>query len=309
MVKTQTYSGDVFDNLVLISVDTEQFGRFRKADKTKITTGADIARIGATKRLGDSSEMQAVCAKFREVGCYMRTKTFPLSDVLKSGVYGCPVARVKDVHTRLVGFQSELEPLLADLKAAWADIISADQVALGDQFRASDYPTADEAAESYVIKWRWLDIKAPTVLATVDPAVFAEAKAQVESLASETVEAIRGMQVRALSEILSRLTEKMTGRAKGVDASEKIFRNSVLTEALDFFSEFEAMNVTNFGELSRLAAKAKAIVKGADPDLLRDEEQVKAQFVQAVDAIVEQLDVMLIPVGKRRLAFRRRTAA
>ena len=101
----------------------------------------------------------------------------------------------------------------------------------------------------------------------------------------------------------SHLTERLSGAADGKD---KIFRDSAVENLRDFFQRFRDLNVRSSAELDRLVASAQQIVRGVQPQQLRDNQALRQQIATQLSGVESQIDGMLIDRPRRNILRRSR---
>jgi hypothetical protein len=71
----------------------------------------------------------------------------------------------------------------------------------------------------------------------------------------------------------------------------------------DFLQTFEARNIADDKELKILVGKAKDLLKGADPEILRDDEAARRQVRDGMAEIKETLDKLVVERPARMISF------
>ena len=70
-----------------------------------------------------------------------------------------------------------------------------------------------------------------------------------------------------LAKLMSHLAERLSGTE---DGKPKIFRDSAIGNLSEFFERFRELNVRSNADLDRLVADCQRIVRGVEPQDLRD---------------------------------------
>ena len=71
-----------------------------------------------------------------------------------------------------------------------------------------------------------------------------------------------------LSQLVAHLAERLSGAD---DGKPKIFRDSAISNLREFFARFQQLGVRSNAELDALVESAQRIVRGVEPQQLRDQ--------------------------------------
>ncbi len=103
--------------------------------------------------------------------------------------------------------------------------------------------------------------------------------------------------VGELAKLVSHLTERLTGE----EGERKIFRDSAITNLVDFFERFRQLNVRSNAQLDDLVAQAQRVVQGIEPQELRDKADLRAHVTSQLSQVQEALDSMIVDRPRRRI--------
>ena len=92
-----------------------------------------------------------------------------------------------------------------------------------------------------------------------------------------------------LAKLVSHLTERLSGQD---DGKPKVFRDSMIENLTEFFGRFRQLNVRSNEQLDQLVADAQRIVRGVEPQALRDKNQGLRQQVAT--------EMSRVAIGARR---------
>ncbi len=73
--------------------------------------------------------------------------------------------------------------------------------------------------------------------------------------------------VSEFGKLVSHLTERLSGSD---DGKPKVFRDSAVENLSEFFTRFRQLNVGNNAQLDELVAQAQRVIRGVEPQQLRD---------------------------------------
>jgi hypothetical protein len=99
----------------------------------------------------------------------------------------------------------------------------------------------------------------------------------------------------------------------GADGARKIFRDSAISNLVEFLELFSARNVTGDTDLSALAERARAITATAIPEHLRDKgrqgEDLRTQVARQTAEVKAAVDGLIQSEKRRRFNLDEETPA
>jgi hypothetical protein len=104
-----------------------------------------------------------------------------------------------------------------------------------------------------------------------------------------------------LSKLVSHLTERLTGSD---DGKPKIFRDSAVENLTEFFQRFRQLNVRSSEQLDQLVERAQQIVRGVEPQKLRDNQPLRQHVASELSAVQSVLDGLLVDRPRRSILRR-----
>ncbi|MEI8384306.1 MAG: hypothetical protein WCJ09_29635, partial [Planctomycetota bacterium] len=98
--------------------------------------------------------------------------------------------------------------------------------------------------------------------------------------------------------LVSHLTERLSG---GDDGKPKVFRDSAVENLKEFFGRFQQLNVRSNADLDSLVEQAQRILKGVEPQHLRDNVTRRQQIVSQLAGVQASVDGMLVDRPRRSI--------
>jgi hypothetical protein len=96
----------------------------------------------------------------------------------------------------------------------------------------------------------------------------------------------------------SHLTERLSGTE---DGKPKVFRDSAVENLGEFFQRFRTLNVRSSAELDQLVDEAQQIVRGIQPQTLRDNGVLRQQLAAQLSGVQSVLDGLLVDRPRRNI--------
>jgi N-acetylglutamate synthase/N-acetylornithine aminotransferase len=102
--------------------------------------------------------------------------------------------------------------------------------------------------------------------------------------------------------LVSHLTERLSNDG---DGERKVFRDSVVTNLMEFFQRFRHLNVRSNVQLDELVEQAQRVVQGVAAQELRDNEGLRQHVATQLAGVQSVLDGMLVDRPRRSLVRNR----
>ena len=104
-----------------------------------------------------------------------------------------------------------------------------------------------------------------------------------------------------LAKLVSRLTERLSGQE---DGKLKTFRNSAVENLTEFFQRFRDLNVRRSEQLDQLVGQAQRVIRGVEPQDLRDNTGLRQHVATEMSRVQSVLDGLLVDRPRRNILRR-----
>ena len=109
---------------------------------------------------------------------------------------------------------------------------------------------------------------------------------------------------QVLRETMAKLVQHMAERLKvGADGKPVRFKETTVSNLVEFLANFEFRNVTDDAELQSLVNQARTLLQGVEADDLRSTGELRARVQAGMEGLASQLDSMLTKSGSRKFRF------
>jgi len=262
------------------------------------TFGAESTFFSAGKKLIDTSHpaFKAVTSiKGRIVGLW-KAETLPFPE---PGVRLIRQDRIDSFNTRMQELREELEEAVWQLDNHFAELKSAARERLGRLFNAADYPAS--LRSMFAVTWDFPSVEPPSYLQALNPELYQQECQRVQSRFDEAVRLAEEMFIAELAKLVSHLTERLSGQD---DGRAKIFRDSAIDNLTEFFGRFRALNIGSNEQLDSLVADAQQIIRGVEPQKLRDNADLRQHVATEMSRVQSVLDGLLVDRPRRNILRR-----
>jgi hypothetical protein len=261
---------------------------------------ADLKSFSAAKKLLDTSHprFKAVSKVRSQAIAYWRGTTLPY---IEPGVRLIRRGEVSGLDAQLAQFRDELAVAVSQLDDCYGELIQQARVRLGDLFAPADYPAS--LGDLFAISWDYPASQPPDYLRVVAPELYQAECLRVRQRFSEAVELAESAFAEELAGLVNHLADKLSG---GDDGQPKVFRDTAVTNLLEFFQRFQQLNIRSDEQLDALVDRARGVVSGVGPQALRDQATLRREVAARLAQVSTSLDHWLTDRPRRSILRRAR---
>ncbi len=260
--------------------------------------GAEGEFLSAGKKLIDTrdADFRAVTSVRSHAISYFKGVSLPYPE---PGIRLVPQGELDEINSRMARFKQELDEAVATLDNHFDDLKAASAARLGRLFNPSDYPQT--LTGLFDLTWDWPSVEPPEYLRQLSPDLYREECERVQSRFNEAVQLAEQAFLDELSKLITHLTERLSGTE---DGKPKVFRDSAIENLTEFFDRFRKLNIRSNGQLDDLVGQAQNIVRGVQPQQLRDNTALRQQVVSQLAGTQAVLDGILVDRPRRAILRR-----
>lgn len=257
--------------------------------------GAEGQFLTAGKKLIDTSHpaFKVVTAIRGQIVNFWKFVSLPFPEP------GLRLIRQQDIaefDSRMTALRAELDESVVNLDKHYAELRSAARDRLGSLFNPSDYPITLQGL--FGISWEYPSMEVPEYLQRLNPQLYEQECRRIAGRFDEAVLLAEEAFLGELNRLVSHLTERLSG---GDDGKPKVFRDSAVENLKEFFGRFQQLNVRSNADLDNLVEQAQRILKGVEPQQLRDNATRRQQIVSQLAGVQASVDGMLVDRPRRSI--------
>jgi hypothetical protein len=264
------------------------------------TFGAEGEFLSAGKKLLDTrhEKFKAVTGVKNRVIQYWKSLSLPYPE---SGIRLIRQDRIDAFDAQMREFRDELGEAVDELDRHYDRLKSAAARRLGSLYEPSDYPASLQGM--FKVEWDFPSIDAPDYLRQLNPELYEQECQRVQQRFDEAIRLAEEAFTAELAKLVSHLTERLSGHD---DGKPKIFRDSAVANLSAFFNRFRQLNVRSSEQLDQLVADAQQIIRGVEPQQLRDNQGLRQQVATELSRVQSVLDGLLVDRPRRNILRRPR---
>jgi hypothetical protein len=204
---------------------------------------------------------------------------------------------IGEVDARMTRFKSDLEEAVAELDRHYGELKAAARERLGDLYSASDYPAS--LLGLFDVAWEYPSVEPPPYLQRLAPDLYRQECERAQARFDEAVRLAEQAFLEELSQLVSHLAERLSGGSS--DGKPKVFRDSAVTNMVEFFETFRRLNVRSNEQLDALVEEAQRIVRGVRPQQLRENTDLRQHVAEQLGEVQSVLDDLLVDRPRRAI--------
>ena len=271
------WTGRKLDRKVSDEIDTQKSTRTRAGNYNK-------------HLLAGTDKLEQVQKLVGSIRTWHYTQTLPWSD---GGSRLLPMKNFFDYKATLGTLEQKFNDAVDDFLREYPQLVSAAAFQLGALFDRNEYPDAEDLRHKFKFKFAFHPLpEAGDFRVDCGADVKRELEAQYESFYSNKLsEATKDIWDR-LHDTLTHMSEKLkdaeTPRVMkdGTVNHTQVFRDSLVTNALELCDLLTRLNVTNDSKLEQARKQLEAAITNVTPQTLRESDAVRKDVKKQVDDIL-----------------------
>ncbi|MEZ5941357.1 MAG: hypothetical protein R3C18_08205 [Planctomycetaceae bacterium] len=267
----------------------------QQTEQAADTFGAAGKFLSAGKKLLDTSHpaFKAVTAIKGRATSYWKGVSLPYPE---PGIRLIRRDHITDFDEQVSVFQEELTLAVRELDEHYGELRAAARERLGELFDVTDYPVT--LRDCFAIQHDYPSVEPPEYLRQLNPELYEQEARRVQTRFDEAVQLAEQAFIDELSQLVSHLTERLSGHE---DGKPKVFRDTAVANLQEFFSRFQLLNVRSNEQLDALVSQCQQIVRGVAPQRLRDSAALRQQIGLKLSSVQSVLDGLLVDRPRRRI--------
>jgi hypothetical protein len=264
------------------------------------TFGAERQYLSAGKKLLDTTHpaYKAVTAVRTRIVAYLKGMSLPYPE---PGLRLIRQDRIDSFNAHLQDLRGELEEAVWRLDEHYYELKSAARDQLGSLYDAADYPASLQGL--FQVSWDFPSVEPPDYLQQLHPEIYEQECQRMQQRFDEAVQLAEQAFAEELSQLVSHLTERLSGQS---DGKPKVFRDSAVNNLTEFFQRFRRLNIRSSEQLDQLVDQCQDVVRGVEPQLLRDNQGLRQTLSQDLNQVQGVLDGLLVDRPRRNILRRPR---
>jgi hypothetical protein len=261
----------------------------RKLDKS-VSAEIDSAKQTKTKAGNYHKNLLAGSEKLAEIGKiasavrnWHYTQTSPWND---AGSRLLPSSLFMDYKLRLTEYEKMFTQAVTSFLAEYDTLITKSAFQLGDLFNREDYPDVSKIAHKFGFLYSFSPVpESGDFRVDIGEAGMAELRANYENAYKSKVEV-------AMQDAKTRLHEQLTHMSERLSSADgdtkKIFRDSLIDNAVELCQVLKHLNITKDPQLEQMRYDLEQSIKHIDAQSLRESDELRRATKNKVDSLLNK---------------------
>lgn len=275
---------------ILLYISQGKLRTRRKVDPASVETDIDKSLLHISKDILTSKELEDIGSFDNAVRNWVRVRCLP-SPLKGKGVYILPVRLIEPVLKYLDQAKKDRQPLIDKFCEFYEQRKREAQPKLGSGFIETDYPALDHVRSTFTFEVQVWTLETPGQLSAINKDLYQREVARMNNMWQEATRTVSGVLCAEMHKLTQHLSERL---ANGIDGKKKIFRDSAITNLTEWLDLFSARNLSDDAELEKVVEKAKKLIKGVDPETIRDSEHLRIDLQKDFATMASDLDRLLV---------------
>ena len=264
----------------------------RKLDK-RVSEEVDQAKSTKTRAgnyhknlLAGSGKLEEITKVANAVRTWHYTVTQPWGD---NGDRVLNMASFMDYKSRLAEYETQFATSVNMFLNEYDTLVAAAAFQLGDLFNREDYPTREHIIDKFGFRYAFTPLPmAGDFRIDIGEEGLREMQEHYEGVLSTRLnDAMRDAWDR-LHDVLSRMSERL---ADDDDGKRKIFRDSLVENAIEVCGLLRHFNITGDTRLEAMRMQLEDAMRGIDAASLRESDMLREQTKRKVDSMLEKFSL------------------
>ncbi len=203
---------------------------------------------------------------------------------------------IERLDSELTSLRGELTNAVEQLDRRYAELRTTAQQRLGRLFNLSDYPAS--LSGMFAVDWDFPSIEPPDYLRQLSPELYEQECRRVSARFDEALQLAEQAFLAELSQLVTHLTDRLSGTE---DGKPKVFRDTVVSKLTEFFERFRRMNVRSNEQLDTLVSQVEDLVNGVQPQSLRENRVLRESVAAELNQLQPVFDGLLVDRPRRNI--------
>lgn len=285
--------GGVKNNMMLLKLTIRGMSFTKKVNSHEVVDDIIDARmVGVTKSIIGREYLSAISSLDSKTREQISALGFR-PHFIGSGFVLIPIPAIRLAEEQIKCYKERRSELVTTLSESIEQAKSEAETALGHLFNPMDYPTPSEVVKAFSVEHNYSSTDVPSDLEEIDRELFLEQQRKAEAMWKEATVECQTLLRTQFAELVESMHDKVSGLNEG-----KVFKSGFIENMKTFFETFDLKNVTGDTELKALVDKAREVLNGETPSMIRSREDVRIRIEQSFTGIKQSLDSMTKNEGR-----------
>jgi hypothetical protein len=257
---------------------------------------ADARNLRAAKKILDvkNPAYRAVTSIRGKAEDYYKSLSTPY---VEPGVRLMPREKRAEFQDQMDLFRVELDDAVSALDARYFELREQARRALGDLFNPADYPVSLVGA--FGVTYDYPNLGEPPSFLVEDPEEYTRQSRLIRDRFEQAVVLAEEAFLGQFADCVRHICERLDGT--GDDGTPRVFRDTLVTNLVDFVEQFRLLNLNSNEQLDQLVERAQGAIRGVSAQDLRDSAGLRERVAGDMARVQVALDRLMSDQPRRRI--------
>ena len=296
LIEVRNMGQDLAQKTVCVKVRLGRLGNTRKVSNSQVEVDTDKSLIRVSKHLLDSQELRTIANFDGEVRRYLYDTCLPFD----AGIHLCPLGLLEQIEGKLREFGTRRQELVKAFLTAYPTLCQEAAKRLRSLYNPADYPPLVYVEQQFTFIWQYISFGVPDQLREISTKIWQDEREKAAQVMAEAGLEIQQVLRTAMGELVKHMRDRLKD---GPDGKPLRFKESTVSNLVDFLGTFNFRNVTDDAELKSLVDRARTMLAGVSADALRSTGDLRAKVQQGMADLAAELDTMIVKTPGRKFRF------
>jgi hypothetical protein len=239
--------------------------------------------------LAGSGKLEEITKLAGAVRTWHYTYTQPWSD---GGDRVLPMTMFADYRAKLNEYETQFGTAVNNFLNEYDTLVTAAAFQLGNLFNRDDYPAREHIVSKFGFRYSFAPLPmAGDFRVDIGEQGLAELRDHYEGVMAERTATMMKDAWDRLYEVVSKMSERLSDDVVDGEPKRKIFRDSLVDNAIEACRLLRHFNATNDTKLETMRRQLEDALHGVDAQSLRDSDLLREQTKQKVDALLDKFSL------------------
>jgi hypothetical protein len=236
--------------------------------------------------LAGSGKLEEITKIANAVRSWLYSVTQPWGD---NGDRVLNMSHFMEFKDRLADYETQFSTAVNNFLNDYDTLVAASAFQLGNLFNREDYPSRETIEAKFGFRYSMTPLpQSGDFRVDIGEEGLKELQAQYEAVLHQRVIGAMTEAWERLHDCLSRMSERL---ANSEDGKRKIFRDSLVENAIEICGLLKSFNITGDTRMDEMRKQLEDAMRGVDADSLRDSDSLREQTKRKVDNILSKFDI------------------
>jgi len=296
LVEVHSAGPDLAQKTVCVKVRLGRLGNTRKVSSSQVEVDTDKSLIRVSKHLLDSSELRMIANFDGEVRRFLYDTCLPF----EAGIHLCPLPLLESMEAKLREFAGRRSALVDAFLTSYPLLCQSAAARLRSLYNPADYPPAEYVEQQFSLTWQYISFGVPDQLREISTRIWHDEREKAALVMAEAGREIQQVLRTAMAELVMHMSDRLKD---GPDGKPLRFKESTVSNLVDFLGTFDFRNVTDDAELKTLVERARGLLSGVSTEDLRTTADVRTRVQNGMADLAAELATMVVKKPGRKFRF------